>query len=80
MPEMTISVLPVEGGWAVQPEGGEASLFLSGGRAEAHAQRLGRAAWRNGAPALVVVHNRRGEQVGVWRFGPGAAGVLERAD
>lgn len=78
--EMTISVLPVDGGWVVQADGEEASLFLSGGRAEAHAQRLGKAAWRAGSRALVVVHNRDGLQIGAWRFGPGAVGVLERAE
>ena len=69
MSEMTISVRPVEGGWTVQSDFGAPTHFLSGGRAEAHAQRLGRASWQTGAPALVLVHDRCGERVGTWRFG-----------
>lgn len=72
----TISVVPVQGGWSVQPDSGEPTVFLRGASAEAHAQRLGQASWRNGAPALVLVHDLRGAFVGAWRFGPGAAGIL----
>lgn len=71
MLEATISVIPVQAGWAVQADGEEATVFLRGGRAEAHAQRLGQATWDAGVPALVLVHNRSGELVGTWRFGPG---------
>lgn len=71
MIEATISVIPVQAGWAVQADGGESTVFLRGGRAEAHAQRLGQASWQAGVPARVLVHNRSGELVGAWRFGPG---------
>ena len=71
MLEATISVIPVQAGWAVQADGEEATVFLRGGRAEAHAQRLGQATWAAGIPALVLIHNRSGELVGSWRFGPG---------
>lgn len=73
MLEATISVIPVQAGWAVQADGEEATVFLRGGRAEAHAQRLGQATWESGIPAVVLVHNRSGELVGAWRFGPGEA-------
>jgi hypothetical protein len=72
----TISVVPVQGGWSVQPDGAEPTVFLRGASAEAHAQRLGEASWRNGASALVLVHDLRGVFVGAWRFGPGHAGAL----
>jgi hypothetical protein len=70
MIEATISVIPVQGGWAVEPDGVETALFLGGARAEAYALRLGQASWRTGMPALVLVHNRNGELVGSQRFGP----------
>ncbi len=72
MIEATISVIPVQAGWAVEADGGEPMVFLRGGRAEAHAQRLGLASWSAGVPARVLVHNRSGELVGSWRFGPGS--------
>jgi hypothetical protein len=80
MSQTTISVIPVQGGWAVQPDDGEHTLFLKGGRAEAHAQKLGQASWQAGAPALVLVHDRSGELVGSWRFGPSDEGALAWAD
>ncbi|MFI4976374.1 MAG: hypothetical protein ACHP84_17710 [Caulobacterales bacterium] len=76
MLETTISVMPVHGGWAVRPDHHEATHFLNGGRAEAHARRLGEAAWRTGSAALVRVHDLHGRIVAAWRFGPEADGAL----
>ncbi|RAK57110.1 hypothetical protein [Phenylobacterium deserti] len=70
MDEATITVIPVPGGWAVQPGDGEATLFFQGGRAEAHARKLAQASWKAGAPARVLVHNREGVLVGSWEIGP----------
>ena len=76
MIEATISVIPVQAGWAVEADGGELTVFLRGGRAEAHAQRLGLASWSAGVPAMVLVHDRDGNLVGAWRFGPNGDGEL----
>jgi hypothetical protein len=73
MLEARISVTPVPGGWAVETEEGETTLFLNGGQAEAHGRRLGKALWQAGAPARVLIHNRDGDFVGAWRFGPDGA-------
>ena len=64
MSTRTFSVIPVEGGWAVQEAMGEVLMFLSGGRAEAKADQLARLAGKLGAPAQVLIHDRNGQLVG----------------
>ena len=60
----TFSVIPVDGGWAVQQAVGEPLMFLSGGRAEAKAVQLAELSRRMGDPARVLIHDRNGALIG----------------
>lgn len=69
MAQLTYSVFPVQAGWAVQLQpDGHPLMFFSGGRAEAAARELCKAAWTSGASAEVHVHSRDGGFVGGWRY------------
>ena len=72
MSPVTYSVFPVQGGWAVQllPDG-HPLVYFSGGRAEAAARRLCKAAWAGGETAEVRVHSRDGDFVGGCRYADG---------
>ncbi len=70
MSEVSYSVVPVQGGWAIeQKPAGQPLMFLGGGRAEAKARQLAEAAWRLGQAAEVLIHTRDGQLVGRWRYG-----------
>jgi hypothetical protein len=78
MTEVTYSVFPVQAGWAVQEQpNGPPMMFFSGGRAEAAARRLCKAAWRLGVTAEVHVHSRDGDFVGGWGYSNGRQFRLE---
>ena len=73
MAQIVISVSALQNGWQVRQEpDGPPLVFFSGGQAESTAQRLGAAAWMNGIPAEVVIHDRQGQFVGGWTYGEGA--------
>lgn len=62
--QTTISVFPVQNGWAVQTEGGERLVFATGGGAETYARRLLKAAARAGEAARLVIRDLNGRLVG----------------
>jgi hypothetical protein len=65
-----IAVAPVEGGWSLICDGAlEPMLFLSGGRAEAHARALAHRLAEAGGEVHVTVHDRSRALVGSMRFG-----------
>jgi hypothetical protein len=64
MTTKTFSVIPVDGGWAVQQAMGETLMFLSGGRAEAKAKQLAQLSRKLGETARVLIHDRNGKLVG----------------
>jgi hypothetical protein len=64
-----IAVTPVDGGWSIACDGGlEPMLFLSGGRAEAHARALARRLSEAGDTVEVVVRDRNSAVVGSTRY------------
>ena len=79
MTQVTYTVFPVQAGWAVQLQpDGHPLMFFSGGRAEAAARELCKAAWSSGAAAAEVhVHSRDGGFVGGWRYSDGQAVRIE---
>ena len=64
MSTKTFSVIPIEGGWAVEAARGEQLMFLSGGRAEAKAKQLAQLAGKLGDTAQVLIHDRDGRLIG----------------
>jgi hypothetical protein len=60
----TFSVVPIDGGWAVEQALGDPLMFLSGGRAEAKAKQLAEFTRRMGESARVLIHDRNGALVG----------------
>ena len=64
MSTKTFSVIPIEGGWAVEAPKGEQLMFLSGGRAEAKAKQLAELAGKLGDAAQVLIHDRDGRLIG----------------
>lgn len=81
----TISVVPADGGWAVQCEAIEnPMMFRSGARAERAAARLAQALAARGEPVDVRVHLRNGMPAGRYvcpppLFGPTKPTLLEVA-
>lgn len=69
MRHVTICVVPLGEGWAVEQEDlAESLVFISGGRAEAAARKLARATSRAGMSAEIVIHDRNGQVVGRQRY------------
>jgi hypothetical protein len=59
-----VNVRPTQGGWMLVFERHPPLVFLSGGKAEAGAHRLGQSLATVGSDALVRVHDRSGQVVG----------------
>jgi hypothetical protein len=68
MTDVHVSVRPTQGGWMLVFERHPPLVFLSGGKAEAGAHRLGQSLATVGSDALVRVHDRSGEVVGETRY------------
>jgi hypothetical protein len=64
MPDVHVTVRPTQGGWMLVYGRNPPLVFLSGGRAEAGAHRLGQSLATVGSDALVRVHDRSGAVVG----------------
>ena len=58
MADAIYSVIPVQGGWAVEQPSGNYLMFLSGGLAEAKAHELALRDSRTGITAWVMIHDR----------------------
>ena len=58
MADAVYSVIPVQGGWAVEQPSGDYLMFLSGGLAEAKAHELAGLDSRAGIKARVLIHDR----------------------
>jgi hypothetical protein len=66
---LIISVEPVDGGWRLSCEGlAESLMFLSGGRAEAHARVLADRLAALGHDAVVQIHDRDNNLAGAVRY------------
>jgi hypothetical protein len=68
MTDVHVSVRPTQGGWMLVYERHLPLVFLSGGRAEAGAHRLGQSLAAIGSDAMVRVHDRSGQVVGETRY------------
>lgn len=81
MDEALYSVIPVQGGWAVEQPTGDYLMFLSGGRAEAKAYELATLKCRTGVTARVLIHDRDRRVVGQRAYTPSRAspGANEQA-
>jgi hypothetical protein len=73
MTDVHVSVRPIQGGWMLVCGPDPPLVFLSGGRAEAGAHRLGQSLATIGSDATVRVHDRTGQVVGETRYGREAA-------
>ena len=75
MNSVCVTVRPTQGGWMLAYGSEPPLVFLSGGRAEAGAHRLGQSLATAGADATVIVHDRAGQVVGATRYrGEGVPG------
>ena len=64
-----IAVAPVDGGWSIACDGGlEPMMFLSGGRAEAHARALARRLSKAGDEVRLTVCDRSQTLIGETRY------------
>jgi hypothetical protein len=68
MTDLHVSVSPTQGGWMLVYGPHPPLVFLSGGRAEAGAHRLGQSLASSGSDAMVRVHDRAGQVVGETRY------------
>ena len=68
MTDVHVTVRPTQGGWMLAYGRNPPLVFLSGGRAEAGAHRLGQSLATVGSDALVLVHDRTGQVVGETRY------------
>jgi hypothetical protein len=68
MTDIHVTVRPTQGGWMLIHGRNPPLVFLSGGRAEAGAHRLGQSLATVGADARVLVHDRSGQVVGETRY------------
>jgi hypothetical protein len=68
MTDVQVIVSPAQGGWILHSAPYPPLVFLSGGRAEAGAHRLGQSLASAGSDALVLVHDRRGQVIGETRY------------
>jgi len=68
MSGVQVTVRPTQGGWMLVLGRNPPLVFLSGGRAEAGAHRLGQSLASIGSDVLVRVHDRTGEVVGETRY------------
>jgi hypothetical protein len=68
MIDVHVSVSPTQGGWMLVYGPNPPLVFLSGGRAEAGAHRLGQSLAMIGSDAMVRVHDRTGQVVGETRY------------
>jgi len=72
MTDVHVSVSPTQGGWMLVYGLNPPLVFLSGGRAEAGAHRLGQSLATIGSDATVRVHDRAGQVIGETRYRPEA--------
>jgi hypothetical protein len=69
-----IAVAPVDGGWSLACDGElEPMMFLSGGRAEAHARALAQRLSAAGGEVHLTVRDRSRAVVGSARYSDGVA-------
>jgi hypothetical protein len=61
--QTTISVYPVQDGWAVQVQGEEPEVFATGGGAETYARRLAKVIARAGDSVRLVIRDLNGRMV-----------------
>jgi hypothetical protein len=73
MTDVYVNVRPTQGGWMLVFGRNPPLVFLSGGRAEAGAHRLGQSLATGGSDAMVRVHDRTGQVVGETRYRRDAA-------
>jgi hypothetical protein len=73
MTDVYVNVRPTQGGWMLVFGPNPPLVFLSGGRAEAGAHRLGQSLATVGSDAMVRVHDRTGQVVGETRYRRDAA-------
>jgi hypothetical protein len=62
--DAVISVDPVERGWCVSGPLEQRRVFLTGGRAEHQARKLGRGLAALGQTAIIEIHDRAGAMAG----------------
>jgi hypothetical protein len=68
MTDVQVTVRPTQGGWMIVYGRHPPLVFLSGGRAEAGAHRLGQLLATSGSDALVQVHDRSDQVIGETRY------------
>lgn len=70
MNTVNVSVAATNAGWLVQSDACEPVMFLSGGRAEAHARGLAAALARAGLAANLTVHDGKGREIARRAYAP----------